>query len=46
METYYSSDLKSDRAKQWTVSNKTPVNILEQLEKISLLDFWNNQDWR
>jgi len=27
------------------VSDKTPVNISEQLEKISLLDFWNKQDW-
>jgi len=40
----YSSDIKSDGPKQRNVSDKTPVKISEQLEKISPLDFQNNQD--
>jgi len=28
------------------MSDKTSVKILEQLEKISPLNFRNNQDWR
>ena len=43
LETNYSSDLKSDRPKQLNVSDKTPVKISEKLEKISPLDFPNNQ---
>jgi len=44
LETNYSSDLKSERPKQQTMSDKTPLKISEKLEKISLLDFRNNQD--
>jgi len=44
LETNYNSDLKSDRPKQRTMSDKTPVKISEQFEKISPLDFLNIQD--
>jgi len=44
LETNYSSDLKSDRPKRLTVSDKTSVKISEQLEEIPPLNFQNNQD--
>jgi len=42
MEINYNSDLKFDRPKQRTL-NKTLLKDSEQLEKISPLDFRNNQ---